>query len=113
MKDTLNLIDDDELFVHQVQDGVKIYYKRPPGNYRRKVTEKHTNNRGVTNFEAVGFDLLCFSIEEWEGITRNGDPVEPSRNNIDRLPPAVMADLLEKINATEQQLAKEADAEKN
>lgn len=97
----LEIVKDNERLVIN-GDGWKWFYRRVPPSVHRKITTRNTNAKGVTNWHAVGRELLIYATLGWEGFRDAGVDIPYSPDNVemvvDGLPQSIAQQFIEACN---------------
>ena len=65
--------------------GLFVEGHTPKPSVEQRIRAQHTNRKGTTNEHKYAVDLLTEAIDDWEGIYKDGEPEEPSKEAIERL----------------------------
>jgi hypothetical protein len=78
----LEIVKDNEKLVI-VGDGWKWFYRRVPSSMHRKFMNRNTNNKGVTDWNTVGRDMLVYATLGWEGFKNAGVDIPFTPENVE------------------------------
>ena len=97
---TVRIINANEKLVHEVGD-TKFYYRRITSGHANAIRRKHTN-RGVVDGNKVGFEVLEAYLIGWDNVLDWDDnEISFSVERIESIPDGILAEVLEKINASD------------
>lgn len=78
-------------------DGTKFYYRRVGATQTLVINKKHTK-RGITDFAAVGYEIVEYCLLDWENMEgADGELVPFSKELIKQLPDDVIQELSTQI----------------